>query len=148
MKAETPFTVLLVEDHEDSRVTIKKWLEWKGWRVLEASNRKSGLALGRKHAIDLLLCDLQLPDGTGWQLMEQLNAAKPVRGILTSGHCASADIARSKAAGFLEHLIKPYPVDELDALLERVQRLLEHHAPIPPIPGTKRSSKPRLLDDG
>ena len=125
MKRTSPFTVLLVEDHEDSRDAIKRWFEWKGWHVLTASDKKSGIALGWKNSIDLLLCDLQLPDGNGWELMEQLSAVKTVRGIMTSGHCAPTDVARSKAAGFIEHLVKPYPVEELDALLERIQRQIE-----------------------
>lgn len=117
-----PLTVLLVEDHEDSREAIKGWLVWKGWNVLVAEDRQTALALGRENSLDLMICDLQLPDGDGWQLMEELSAEKPVRAILTSGHCAPSDIARSKAVGFLEHLIKPYPVEELDRLLAQVQR--------------------------
>lgn len=119
-------TVLLVEDHDDSRDAIKRWLEWKGWKVLPANDRKSGLALGQAHPIDLLLCDLQLPDGTGWDLMKELSAGKSIRGIITSGHCAPSDIARSKSLGFIEHLVKPYPVEELDALLERIQKQIEN----------------------
>ena len=122
MKERSRLTVLLVEDHEDSRNAIKNWFEWKGWHVLVAGDKKSGLSLGRKNSVDLLLCDLQLPDGNGWDLMEQLRSEKPVRGILTSGHCSPTDIARSKAVGFLEHLIKPYPVEELDVWLDRVER--------------------------
>jgi CheY-like chemotaxis protein len=122
MKTTLPLTILLVEDHEDSREAIKSWLEWKGWRVLTAHDQKSGLALGQKHPVDLLICDLQLPDGNGWELMEKLKEGKPVCGIMTSGHCSGADIARSKAVGYLEHLVKPYPVEELDTLLTRLQR--------------------------
>jgi CheY-like chemotaxis protein len=125
MKRTSPYMVLLVEDHEDSREAIKRWFEWKGWHVLTASDKKSGIALARKNPIDLLLCDLQLPDGNGWELMEQLSAVKKVRAIMTSGHCAPTDVARSKAAGFIEHLVKPYPVEELDALLERIQEQIE-----------------------
>ena len=125
MKGDSSFSVLLVEDHEDTREAVKSWLEWKGWRVFAASDQKSGLALGRKHAIDLLICDLQLPDGDGWELMEKLKATKPVCGIITSGHCSGSDIAKSKAVGYLEHLVKPYPVEELEVLLARLQRQFE-----------------------
>ena len=125
MKAAPLLSVLLVEDHEDSREAIKNWLEWKGWRVFTACDQKSGLALGQKHSIDLLICDLQLPDGDGWELMSKLKEAKPVFGIITSGHCSGADIARSKQVGYVEHLVKPYPVEELEALLDRLKKRLE-----------------------
>ena len=125
MKGASSLNVLLVEDHEDSREAIKNWLEWKGWRVFTAGDQKSGLALGQKHSIDLLICDLQLPDGDGWELMAKLKEEKPVCGIITSGHCSGADIARSKQVGYLEHLVKPYPVEELEALLARIRKRLE-----------------------
>src|SRR5262245_52926109 len=124
MKAVPLLNVLLVEDHEDSREAIKNWLEWKGWQVFTAGDQKSGLALGQKHSIDLLICDLQLPDGDGWELMQKLKEVRPVCGIITSGHCSGADIARSKEVGYVEHLVKPYPVEELEALLERVKKHL------------------------
>jgi len=122
MKTAPLLNVLLVEDHDDSREAIKNWLEWKGWRVFTAGDQKSGLALGQKHSIDLLICDLQLPDGDGWELMQKLKEVRPVCGIITSGHCSGADIARSKQVGYVEHLVKPYPVEELEALLERLQK--------------------------
>ncbi len=123
--APHPFTILLVEDHEDSREAIKSWLEWKGWRVLAAGDQKSALAFGRQETADLLICDLQLPDGNGWELMQKLKSARPACAIMTSGHCSGADIARSKAEGYMEHLVKPYPVEELEVLLNRVQRQLQ-----------------------
>jgi Response regulator containing CheY-like receiver, AAA-type ATPase, and DNA-binding domains len=121
-------TILLVEDHEDSREAIKSWLEWKGWRVFAAGDLKTGLALGRKHPIDLMICDLQLPDGNGWELMEKMKEIRPLHAVMTSGHCSGADIARSKAVGYIEHLVKPYPVEELDALLGRVQQQISGEA--------------------
>jgi len=125
MNAPPQLTVLLIEDHDDSREAIKGWLEWKGYRVFTANDKQSGLALALTQSIDLLICDLQLPDGNGWELMEKVKAAKPVCGIITSGHCSAADIARSKAVGYLEHLVKPYPVEELDAWLTRVRKQLK-----------------------
>jgi CheY-like chemotaxis protein len=86
MKSVPQFTLLLVEDHDDSREAIKYWLEKKGWHVVAAGDQKTALALARKHAIDLLVCDLQLPDGDGWELMKQLQTIRPVLGIITSGH--------------------------------------------------------------
>ena len=125
MKAAPLLNVLLVEDHDDSREAIKNWLEWKGWRVFTACDQKSGLALGKRQTIDLLICDLQLPDGNGWELMTKLKEDKSVYGIITSGHCSGADIARSKEVGYVEHLVKPYPVEELEALLNRLKKRLE-----------------------
>jgi CheY-like chemotaxis protein len=129
MKEDASLTILLIEDHDDSREAIKNWLEWKGYRVYAATDRQTGLELARKHPMDLLLCDLQLPDGNGWEVLEELKTLGPITGIITSGHCSGADMARSKAAGYLEHLVKPYPVEELMALLGRVEKLVKGRKP-------------------
>jgi CheY-like chemotaxis protein len=152
MSATTPLTILLIEDHDDSREAIKLWLEWKGYKVYTAADQQSGLTLAHEHQIDLLICDLQLPDGNGWELMEKLKTVKPVCGLITSGHCSGADIARSKAVGYLEHLVKPYPVEELEAWLMRVQKQLQNPdralasqlpaQAIPPRPTPRRRAEP------
>jgi DNA-binding response OmpR family regulator len=138
----TPLAILLVEDHDDSREAIKSWLEWKGYQVFTANDQESGLSLARVHQIDLLICDLQLPDGNGWELMRKLREDKPVCGIITSGHCSSADIARSKAVGYLEHLVKPYPVEELDAWLVRVQDRLNQEDETSGGPSSRNRKRP------
>ena len=117
-------TILLVDDHDDTRYALKEWFELGGHKVLDAPDKKTGLSLGRKHAFDVLICDLQLSDGDGWELMTALRAEKPIVGIAMSGHCAAADMARSKAAGFLTHLVKPTPSDEMEAALAAAHREL------------------------
>lgn len=120
MNAQTSLNILLVEDHADSRNAMKRWLEFKGHVVLVAGDKKTACALAAEQPVDLLICDLQLPDGDGCELMKQLSAQKPILGIVSSGHGAQADIAKSKAVGFFDHLVKPYTVEELDAAIARV----------------------------
>lgn len=140
---QTSMSILLIEDHEDSREAIRRWLEWKGYKVSTAADQQSGLALAFEKDFDLMICDLQLPDGNGWELMEKLSAVKPVRALITSGHCSGADIARSKALGFLEHLVKPYPVEELEALLARIRdQGTKAEIPIPAQPLAKPPINP------
>ena len=127
-----PMTILLVDDHDDTRDAMKDWFERDDHKVFDAPDKKTGLALGRKHKFDVLICDLQLTDGDGCELMRALRAEKSVVGIVVSGHCAPADLARSKAAGFLSHLVKPIPPDEIDAALAAARKEL-----------TRANSKPR-----
>ena len=113
----SPLRILLVDDHDDTRYAIKDWFELDGHEVLDAADKRTALALGRKHNFDVLVCDLQLSDGDGWELMMELRSEKPVIGIAMSGHCAPADLARSKAVGFLTHIVKPAPTSEMEAAL-------------------------------
>ncbi len=119
MTRKTTITVLLVEDHSAVRRAMTSWLESQGHRVLAAATKREGLALGRSTPFNLLIVDLKLPDGDGWELMRELSAEKPVVGIASSGYCTPADVAKSKACGFIEHLVKPYAIEEIASALTR-----------------------------
>src|ERR1051325_4120117 len=123
-KAASPLTILLVEDHEDTRNALAFWFERSGHTILAAHSQKAGLALARKRAFDLLFCDLHLPDGDGAQLMSHLGAEKPFVGIAIGGSGGPDEMARTKAAGFFTHLLKPFTADELDRALADAQREL------------------------
>lgn len=112
-------TILLVEDHTDTRRAIRMWLEMSGHSVVEAHDVKSALAAGEVF-FDLLLCDIGLPDGDGWTLLQMLSKNRSVTAIAISGYCSPADVERSKAAGFLAHLAKPFNLEEFDSTLTMV----------------------------
>jgi DNA-binding response OmpR family regulator len=71
------------------------------------------------HAFEVLICDIGLPDGSGWELLPELRArigqAYAVT-ITARGH--PNDEARSLAAGFQAHLIKPFAPHRLVELLK------------------------------
>ena len=118
-------TILLVEDHQDTRETLQRLLKKRGHTVLGASDVKSALDLGRGTRYDLLMCDLQLPDGDGYQLLRALASERDIIAVAMSGHCALSDLIRTKAAGFLTHLIKPYGIEDVQSALAMVQRELD-----------------------
>ena len=118
-------TILLVEDHQDTRETLQRLLKKRGHTVLGASDVQSALDLVRETPCDLLMCDLQLPDGDGYQLLRALASEREIIAVAMSGHCALSDLIRTKAAGFLTHLIKPYGIDDVQSALALVQRELD-----------------------
>jgi CheY-like chemotaxis protein len=70
----------------------------------------------------VLISDIGLPDGDGWELMERLNAQRPRLAIAMSGRGMTGDRARSQAVGFQHHLVKPTGPEELVQILEGAQR--------------------------
>jgi CheY-like chemotaxis protein len=118
-----PITLLLVEDHDDTRLAMQQWLATYGYAVLAAASAKESLELARTQPFDLLLCDVQLPDSDGWELINKLEAKQPFVALAMSGRCAPADLARSKAAGYFAHVIKPCGV-EIESLLDSAQQEL------------------------
>jgi CheY-like chemotaxis protein len=57
-------------------------------------------------------------------LLEELGSKHRLRGIAMSGFGSDADLAQSKAAGFLEHLVKPIDPKALDAAIQRLSAIL------------------------
>ena len=112
--------LLLVEDHDDTRDVLARLLSRRGYDVEAARNAREARALSSGKTFDLLVSDIALPDATGCELLEELSAKHGLRGIAMSGFGSDADFAQSKAAGFLEHLVKPIDANALDAAIQRV----------------------------
>jgi PAS domain S-box-containing protein len=109
--------VLLVEDHEDTAQAVAELLEHYGYRVRTASTIAEALSEA-KQGCDVVLSDLQLPDGSGYELLGQLPPGLPA--LALSGLGSEADVERSNRAGFAEHLVKPISASQVLAALRRV----------------------------
>ena len=116
------FRILVVEDHVDTAFGLKMYFGNLGHDVRVALDVKSALAAAEESPFDVLLSDLALPDGTGWDLLRELRARGPVRAIALSGHNDEEDIARSKDAGFLLHLAKPIAMPELNRVFTEAMK--------------------------
>ena len=112
--------VLLVDDHIDTARAMGKLLQRWGCIVQTADTVASGLKAAEACRPDVLISDIGLPDGSGLDLIRQLLARHPVRGIAVSGFGMEEDQARSRAAGFMEHLVKPVDVKRLEQMVRKV----------------------------
>ncbi len=85
--------------------------------VTPAHNAASALQQAAKAPFDLVISDIGLPDESGLELMKKLKSRHKLRGICLSGYGMDEDIARSREAGFLEHLTKPINFERLEAAI-------------------------------
>ncbi len=115
--------LLLVEDHADTADMLSQLLRAAGITVLNASDVAGAIALAKKEPIDLLISDLGLPDGSGYEVMRAIRAHRPVPGIAMSGYGMEEDIRRSREEGFSAHLIKPVDISELLATVHRLAKI-------------------------
>ena len=111
----SPLKIVVVENHDDIRFYLSKYLEQQGHEVESASDMQSALVLLAEVAPDVLISDIGLPDGDGWALLAALDP-KPFA-IAMSGFGSSNDFQRSEKAGFKHHLTKPFLPEDLDVLL-------------------------------
>jgi PAS domain S-box-containing protein len=111
--------ILIVEDHADTRAALEVLLELKGYDVRLAKDMASALEQSRE-PVDVLVCDIGLPDGSGLELVRRISARRPVKAIALSGYGSAGDLERSAQAGFAVHLTKPIAADKL---LEAIETL-------------------------
>jgi two-component system CheB/CheR fusion protein len=106
--AVRPLRILLVEDHPVTSELLRKVLTSDGHAVETAGDVATGLELAGRQTFDLLLSDLGLPDGSGYDLIRQLRQrGHAFPAIALSGYGQGDDLQRSHAAGFAAHLTKP-----------------------------------------
>ncbi len=115
--------ILLVEDHEDTRQILQRLITRAGHTVTTASTVSQARQALIEETFDLLLSDLGLPDGSGWDVVAALREKSAIPAVAMSGFGMEADRARSHAAGFTEHLVKPVAAESLRDLLMRYATL-------------------------
>jgi PAS domain S-box-containing protein len=112
-------TVLLVEDHADTREALSAALGLEGFRVKEADSVAHALEQADDDC-DVVVSDLALPDGSGLDLIRALHTKRPVPGIALSGFGREEDQHQSYSAGFDVHLTKPVTVDVLMGTIQQL----------------------------
>ncbi len=112
--------ILLVEDHEPTREVLKHLLTRRQFNVTAAGSVTEGIAAAAKDKFDLVVSDIGLPDGSGFELMADLRSKYGLRGIALTGYGMEQDVQRSKDAGFVAHLIKPVRMESLEKVLAEV----------------------------
>jgi CheY-like chemotaxis protein len=110
--------IFIVENHDDTRYLLGLLLEQLGHTVFSAGTLNEALKEIPGARCDLLISDIGLPDGNGWELMERLGDERPPYAIAMSGFGMASDRQRSLAAGFRHHLLKPVEPNHLERLLE------------------------------
>ena len=112
--------VLYVEDDASSRRTLTRVLSARKLKVTSVGTFAEAKAVGLTEKFDLLITDIGLPDGTGLDLLAICGCKSPgIKGIAMSGYGAPADLARSAAAGFAVHIVKPITIKALESALPR-----------------------------
>jgi two-component system CheB/CheR fusion protein len=110
--------LLLVEDNRDTLRFLSLALGRRGHDVRTAASLSEARAELVAGDLDLLISDIELPDGTGLELMREL-ARRGVPGIAMSGFGSEEDVQQSREAGFSAHLAKPVEFRQLEDAIRR-----------------------------
>jgi len=109
--------VLLVDDHHDTCLAMKRMLERRGYQITIAHSAEQAVEKVRTQDFDLLISDIGLPDRSGYDLMREVRLNNRLPGSLERFRqrtgCGSA-----REAGFAEHLTKPINFERLEKTIQ------------------------------
>jgi CheY-like chemotaxis protein len=112
--------VLVIEDHDDVRESLRLLLVDAGHSVVTAEDGVDGLALLRSWRPDVAIVDIGLPGLDGYAVARAVRADPELSGVLLvalTGYGQLADEGRAIEAGFHRHLVKPVSLEVLGRVL-------------------------------
>jgi len=112
--------ILVVEDHSDTLQALSRLLNHFGHEISTADDARSAVDMIKTKEFDVVLCDIGLPDGNGYDVIVEAKRKRDVKAVAISGFAARDDIERGKKAGFDFHLAKPVDFHELRSVLGQI----------------------------
>ena len=115
--------LLIIEDDAGFRRRLEEILSADGWDVSGADTGNQGLDAARAHCPDVVICDLLMPDGNGFQVCRSLREQPTLRGtkvLVISGRQFESDRKAAFEAGADEYLAKPFEMQQIREILERL----------------------------
>ena len=122
--------ILIVDDDRESVESLAELDKADGFTVAKADCLRSARAHLVRQAPDVLLTDLQLPDGEGTSLVADLESPENTEVVVFTGHASMESAIRALRAGATDYLLKPVDIARLKAILDRVPRSQDLHAEI------------------
>jgi CheY-like chemotaxis protein len=119
-KSGKSLRILVVEDHADTLRVLARLLDHFGHKISVADSTQSALQFLETTAFDVVLSDIGLPDGSGYEIVSQAKLKPGVKAVALTGFDREEDIRRGKEAGFDFHLSKPVDFHELRTVLDLV----------------------------
>ena len=123
------YKVLIVEDEKNILVLLTTLLEANGFKVLVATDCRSGNDMFRSHVPDLIILDLGLPDGDGNDLLKQIRAVDLTPVIVLSARSGEEEKVRLLDNGANDYITKPFGTSELLARVRSTLRDRRNSSP-------------------
>jgi len=114
--------ILLVEDEVSITKPLADALEREGFEATVASTAAEGLELGRTQDPDLILLDLMLPDGSGFDVCRELRRTSEVPIVMLTARGDEADRIVGLEMGADDYVVKPFSAREVVARIRAVLR--------------------------
>jgi CheY-like chemotaxis protein len=121
VKGQTKARILHVDDHQDTRLMMAALLGDCGYGVMTAGSVAEALELAREVSFDLFILDVRLPDGTGFELCQQLSELQPhVPVLYYSAYAEQSEVEAALATCGDEYLRKPVCIADIENAIARL----------------------------
>lgn len=117
-------TILIVDDDKDIRQTLRTMLEEYDFMVIEAAHGKRLFDIIEQHPADLILLDIDLPDGSGIDFLSHIRNHTNAPVMIVSGHCDKKRTLDGYENGADDYLEKPF---EPEILIAKVKANLRRY---------------------
>lgn len=118
--SESPRTILIVDDFDDTRLLLRTWLQRKGYRVVEAEDGNRAVAAAEQNRPDLIIMDVEMPELDGLAATRQIRKLEDFAGVpivAVSAYGADQYREHALAAGCNEYVSTPFEPEELERLI-------------------------------
>jgi CheY-like chemotaxis protein len=126
MQKSTGQTIMVVDDYDDARIILKRWLEEGGYHVIEATSGREAVEMAERERPELILMDLALPGMDGFAATLEIRAHEDLRDVPIIGISAYGELGIDaqlkidpKAVGFNDYLSKPFVPERLLGLVHQ-----------------------------
>jgi CRP/FNR family transcriptional regulator, cyclic AMP receptor protein len=128
--------ILVIEDNVEVRENISEILELSDYTVLTADNGKTGVETALKQPVDLIVCDIMMPQLDGYGVLHLLSKHKETRNIpfiFLTAKSDKADFRKGMEMGAEDYLTKPFEgIELLKAIEVRLRKAELQAQPIEP----------------
>ncbi|MEP6682046.1 MAG: sigma-54 dependent transcriptional regulator [Parafilimonas sp.] len=115
-----PFKILIIDDEEKLRSLLARIIKMEGYSVLETGHLTSALKVLQKEEIDVVLCDVKLPDGNGVDFIKEVKAKYPlIEVILLTAYGNIPDGVQAMKNGAFDYILKGDDNDKIIPLLNQ-----------------------------
>jgi DNA-binding NtrC family response regulator len=132
-------SALIVEDSDSSRELLSEWLKQLGFGTIETGGTLAGAqSVLKERSFDLVLLDLQLPDGSGLELLKQLEDHPDAEVVVITGHGTIDSAIDAMRGGAIDYLTKPVDLRRLQKIVTKSCRALELRSEVASLQGELR----------
>jgi len=115
--------------------------------IYQAYNIRQARDVLMKHKVDIMLCDIEMPQGTGLELLEWTNTHAPhVQTIILTSHADFRYARQAMKLGGIDYLLKPVPEEELEQAIGKARARLRQSSKVHELERLWSSNRPSLIE--